>query len=82
MSLQSMVITIPNVKLSLDQFLSAIRELDEQARIQVAQVLVETQMDAELADLIGQLARTAPADDIRDADIEAEIKAVRQASDR
>lgn len=78
MSLQSTVVTIPNIKLSIDQLLTAIRQIDEPARIKVAQTLVETQMDAKLANLIEQLAKTPPVDDISDADIEAEIKAVRE----
>jgi len=77
MTLQSTVITIPEVKLTVDQLLKAVRQLDEASRIQVAQVLVETEMDAKLANLIEQLAKTRPADDISDENIEAEIKAVR-----
>lgn len=77
MTLQSSVITIPEVKLTVDQLLKAVRQLDEASRIQVAQVLVETEMDAKLANLIEQLAETRPADDISDENIEAEIKAVR-----
>ena len=34
-------------------------------------------MDAKLASLIEKLAKTTPADDVSDEDIEAEIKAVR-----
>lgn len=77
MTSESTLITIPNVKLSVDQLLAAIRQLDESSRVEVARVLVATKMDAELADLIGQLAGTPPADDIGDAEIDAEIKAVR-----
>ena len=80
MSGQSTVITIPNMKLNLDQLLAVIRQLDEPTRVQVARVLVETKMDAELGNLVEQLAKTPPADDISDADIEAEIKSVRQLS--
>lgn len=77
MSLQSTVITIPDIKLTIDQLLKTIRQLDKATRIQVARVLLETEMDARLASLIEQLAETSPADDISDEDIEAEIKAVR-----
>ena len=77
MTLQSTVITIPDIKLTIDQFLKTIRQLDKTTRIQVALVLLETEMDARLASLIEQLAETSPADDISDEDIEAEIKAVR-----
>ena len=37
-----------------------------------------SRMDAKLANLIDQLAKTAPVDDISDADIDSEIKTVRQ----
>lgn len=77
MSLQSTVITIPDIKLTIDQLLKTIRQLDKATRIQVARVLLETEMDARLASLIEQLAETSPADDISGEDIEAEIKAVR-----
>lgn len=77
MSLQSTVITIPDIKLTIDQLLKTIRQLDKATRIQVARVLLETEMDARLASLIEQLAETSPADDISGEDIKAEIKAVR-----
>ncbi|MFV9646076.1 MAG: hypothetical protein ACNYWU_09660, partial [Desulfobacterales bacterium] len=54
-----------------------VRQLDDASRIQIAQVLMETEMDANLASLIEKLAKTTPADDVSDEEIEAEIKAVR-----
>jgi DNA-binding transcriptional ArsR family regulator len=78
MSPQSKVITVPPMELSLDQFLAVIRQLDEPTRVEVARVLADTEMDAELRGLIEQLAQASPADDISDAEIQAEIKAVRQ----
>ena len=77
MSSQSTVVTIPNIKLNLNQLLAVIRQLDEPARVQVARVLVETKMDAQLGNLIDQLAKTPPADHVSDADIQTEIEAVR-----
>lgn len=77
MTLQSTVITIPEVKLTVDQLLKVVRQLDDASRIQIARVLMETEMDANLASLIEKLAKTTPADDVSDAEIEAEIKAVR-----
>ena len=77
MTLQSTVITIPEVKLTVDQLLKVVRQLDDASRIQIAQVLMETEMDANLASLIEKLAKTTPADDVSDEEIEAEIKAVR-----
>jgi len=77
MTLQSTVITIPEVKLTVDQLLKVVRQLDDASRIQLARVLMETEMDAKLVSLIEKLAKTMPADDVSDEDIEAEIKAVR-----
>ncbi len=73
-------VTIPNVTLTMDQLLTAVRQLDEPARRQIAQVLIETQMDAKLSRLIKQLAQRPPADDLSDADIQAEIEIVRQSN--
>ncbi len=78
MALQSTVITIPEVKLTVNQLLKAVRQLDDASRIQLARVLMETEMDAKLANLIESLAKTAPAGDVSDEDIMAEIKAVRE----
>ncbi len=78
MSPQSKTITVPPMELSLDQFLAIIRQLDEPARVQVARILAETGMDAELRDLIEQLAQTLPADDVGDMEIQAEINALRR----
>ena len=71
------MVTIQNITLSLDQVLEAVRQLDGPARVQVARVLSETKMDAELGNLIEKLAKTRPADDVSDADIKAEIQSVR-----
>ena len=38
-------ITIPEVKLTIDQLLKAVRQLDDASRIQLARVLMETEMD-------------------------------------
>jgi hypothetical protein len=78
MSPNSRVVTVPPMEVSLDQFLAVIRQLDEPARVEVARVLAETEMDAQFRNLIEQLARTSPADDISEADIQAEVDAVRR----
>ena len=77
MTLQSTVITIPEVKLTVGQLLKVVRQLDDASRSQLARVLMETEMDAKLASLIEKLAKTTPADNFSDEDIEVEIKAVR-----
>ena len=80
MSSQALVITVPKVQLTLDDLLAVIRQLDEPARIRVAQVLVETQLDSGLADLIDQLAQSTLPDGIPDIETDAELKAVRLAT--
>jgi hypothetical protein len=72
------MIKITNLQLNFDQLLSIIKQLDEPARIQVARTLLETQMDAGLAELIKHLAEKPPCNDISDADINEEVRAVRQ----
>ena len=79
MSLQSKMVTVPPMELSLDQFLAVIRQLDESTRVEVARVLAETEMDAQMRNLIAQLAQRPLTFDIaEDADIQAEINAVRR----
>ncbi|QTA81445.1 Uncharacterized protein dnl_37800 [Desulfonema limicola] len=77
MNIQSAEITIPNVRLNLNQLLTIIRHLDKPARIEVARVLTETGMDAELNELIYQL-EAMPDKNISNDDIAKEIRAVRQ----
>jgi hypothetical protein len=71
-------VTIPQVELTLDQLVAAIRQLEPNARSEIAKALVETEMDARMAELIHQLATRPPADDIINADIVAEVNAVRE----
>ena len=81
MTSPSATITIPtNISITLDELLFAIRQLDEPARRQVAQVLLETKLDVQLNNLLEELVHKSPVDDISDADIVAEVQAVRQAT--
>ncbi len=77
-SAQPVQVTVPNVTLTLDQLLAAIRQLDERSLKQVAQVVLEADYDARLAELILRLSERVPAEDVSDADINAEVHAVRQ----
>ncbi len=77
MSLPSSEILITNVRMEFEQLLTIIRRLDKNSRIQVAQVLAETEMDAKLASLIDELAQIASGSGVSDADIDAEVRAVR-----
>ncbi|MBW8878289.1 MAG: hypothetical protein JF614_25275 [Acidobacteria bacterium] len=73
-------ITIPNVRLGLEDLLAIIHSLDEPSRARVARALAETEMDARFKDLITQLAARAPAEDVTDADIDREAQAARNAA--
>lgn len=75
-------VTIPNVERTLDQPLTAIRQLEPAARSEVAKALMETEMDARMAELIKSLSSSLSADDITDADIVAEVNAVRKKNGR
>jgi membrane-bound lytic murein transglycosylase B len=77
MAFRSAEITIPNVRLGLEELLAVIHNLDEPSRARVAQALAEAEMDARFKDLVRQMAARAPADDISDAEIDREVQAVR-----
>ncbi len=66
-------------ELSLEQVLAVIRRLDAAARSRVAQALAESEMDARFEQLILSLASRPPVDEVSDAEIQAEVNAVRQA---
>lgn len=74
----STIITISNVQLTLDQLVEVIRRLEPEARTQVAQALLAEEMDERLAQLINRLANKLPVEDITDADINEEVRAVRR----
>ncbi len=80
MTSRSPEIAAPKAGLGLDELLAIIQGLDEPSRARVAQVLAEVEMDTRLKELIEQLAARAPADDITDADIDAEVRSVRAAA--
>jgi hypothetical protein len=73
-------ITIPNVRLGLEELLAVIQSLDGPSRVRVAQALTEVEMDARFKELIEQLATRAPAESLTDADIDREVRAVRDAA--
>jgi hypothetical protein len=80
MALPSSEITIPNVRLGLEELLAVIQNLDGPSRVRVAQALTDIEMEDRLKDLIAQLAARAPADEVTDADIDREVQAVRDAA--
>ena len=75
-------ITIPEIKVDLENLLELIRRLDASARRRVAQVLADSEMDERLGELIRQLAAKPPVDDLSDKDIDHEIKKACGASSR
>lgn len=82
MAARSSDITIPNVRLDLEELLAVIQGLDESSRTRVAEALAEGEMDARLKDLIEQLAARVPPEVITDADIDREVHAVRDGARR
>ncbi|MCP4696322.1 MAG: hypothetical protein GY862_05685 [Gammaproteobacteria bacterium] len=71
-------VTVSNLKLDLDQLLAIIRQLDISARTQIAQALLETDMDTKFTRVLKQIAEGQPVMGISDSDIDAEVRAVRQ----
>ena len=71
-------VKIPEVELTLDQLVAAIRQLEPDARLEITKALMETELDARLAALIESLSHSPSAGDITDADIVAEVNAVRK----
>jgi len=71
--------TVVSVPLTLDQLLSVVRQLDDTARIQVAKVLLEKDLDAKLTGLIQRLSERQPPAELSETVINAEVRAMRQA---
>ena len=73
-------VTIPQVgvQLSVDQLITAAKQLDSGERAKLARALAETDLDLELTRLMVDLYSKPPVDDISDEEILDEIQAVRQ----
>jgi hypothetical protein len=71
-------VTIPEVEITLDQLVTVVRQLEPAARSEIAKALAETELDARMAELIQSLANRPAANDITDAEIENEVRAVRE----
>jgi hypothetical protein len=73
-------VTIPQVEvqLSVEQLITAAKQLDSGERAKLARALAETDLDIELTQLMVDLYSKPPIDDISDEEILAEIQAVRQ----
>ncbi|MEL6350678.1 MAG: hypothetical protein AAFR58_02835 [Cyanobacteria bacterium J06627_28] len=67
-----------SVPITLEQLIQAVKKLQPEEREQVARALVQSELTSDLADLLQSLYSQSPADDISDADIMTEVRAVRQ----
>jgi hypothetical protein len=73
-------VTIPNIKvqLTVEQLITAVRQLEPEERAKIVRALADTELDTELTQLITELYSQPPVNEISDDDILAEIRAVRQ----
>ena len=73
-------VTIPNIKvqLTVEQLLTAVRQLEPRDRAMIAQALTDVELDNELSQLITELYSQPPVTEISDADILAEVRSVRE----
>jgi urease accessory protein UreF len=69
-----------SISVTLEQLIAAVQQLQPDEQAQLAKALVQAGLHSDLKALIQELYALPPADDISDADIMAEIKAVRQES--
>ncbi|MEM1370185.1 MAG: hypothetical protein AAGG02_19720 [Cyanobacteria bacterium P01_H01_bin.15] len=67
-----------SVPVTLEQLIQAVQQLQPEERALVAEALAKSELRSDLAKLLKELYAQPPADDITDADIMAEIRAVRQ----
>jgi hypothetical protein len=76
----SSTVTIPNIRvqLTVDQLVTAVRQLDPRDRARIARAITDAELDVELAQLIDDLYSQPPVTEISDAEIQTEIRAVRQ----
>ena len=77
--MSTVIVTIPNIeiRLTVAQLITAAQQLEPQERAELVRALADTELDAELAQLIDKLYSQPPIDHISDGDILAEIQAVR-----
>ncbi|NJL36753.1 MAG: hypothetical protein HC840_29990 [Leptolyngbyaceae cyanobacterium RM2_2_4] len=67
-----------SIPITLEQLITAVKQLQPDEQAEVAKVLVQVGLRSDLIALIQELYAQTPADDIKDDDIMAEIKAVHQ----
>lgn len=71
-------ITVPNVQITLDQLIGAVRQLDPDSRSKVLNALLDEDLERRFDDFIQRLANKPPDDEITDEEINAIIHEVRR----
>ena len=66
-----------SVAITLEQLITAVKTLAPEERAKVANVLIQTELQSDLTNMLADLYEHPAADDITDDEIMAEIKAVR-----
>ncbi|MEA5486114.1 MULTISPECIES: hypothetical protein [Pseudanabaena] len=66
--------------ITLEQLITTVQQLQPSDRAQVAKALIQIELKSDLTSLLGELYSQPPIDEITDAEIMNEIKAVRQQS--
>jgi hypothetical protein len=64
--------------ITLEQLITTIKQLEPSDRAEVAQALIQLELQSDLTGLIEELYSQTPVDEITDSDIMHEIKAARQ----
>lgn len=74
------VVTIPALRLhlTLDQIVTAARQLNKDEQTELINALTETELNRSMKQLIDELYSKPPVDNITDEEIMAEINAVRE----
>lgn len=71
-----------SIPITVEQLILAVQQLQPNERAQVARALVQLDLQSDLTALIQELYAQPPVEEVTDADIMAEIKAVCQQSNK
>ena len=75
-----MVNQMIQLPITLEQLITTVQQLQPSDRAQVAKALIQIELKSDLTNLLEELYSQSPIDEITDAEIMNEIKAVRQQS--
>ncbi|MFM7383602.1 MAG: hypothetical protein ACKN9E_12960 [Microcystaceae cyanobacterium] len=64
--------------ITLEQLITTVQQLNQSDRTEIAKALLQTELQSDLTKLLNELYSQPPIEDITDAEIMNEIKAVRQ----